>query len=222
MLLSDNLLLFALNLACLLMFSMLLLFVLICRKHWQRRKRLEATVEIDKILGKMSDQGLFRETNRAFHGRLRYYYEHDYLDLLYACVRHCQALSGQELETYRNNAVRCGLFDRIPKNLRGSDAARICIALEICGLAGLRQYVADIEPYSWQPVFAPFACHALVRLDFADGMESLFRAYSHNLVNNCELLMICSEFGRSELVAWASQSSHWPLPVVLHQYWMTA
>ncbi len=222
-LLSDNLLLIALNLACLLMLSVLVLFALICQKHWQRRRRYRATAEIDRLLIQMSDPELFRESNQAFHDQLQAYYaSDDYPDLLYAWTRRCQRLVGSERDIYCNNSNRCGLFDQLPENLSGHNPATICIALEVCGLAGMPRYIGVVESYSWQPVYAPFACHALVRMNFEEGMESLLRAYGHGYVNNSELLTICSEFSQQRLATWASQSTHWPMPEVLRQYWMAS
>lgn len=217
---SDNLLLFALNLGALLLLSVVVLFALICRKHWQREKRHREAYEIERLLKCLTDTGLFHQSNQRFYAKLHGFIDHHYLDLLYAFARISRTLSGKDLETYYVNAVRCGLFEQIPHNLISTNPEKICIALEICGLAGLRQHINIIENYSCQPVYAPFACHALVRLNFDEGMASLFRAFGHNVVNNAELLIICSEFDQQKLVAWAFESSHWPLPEVLQKYWI--
>lgn len=219
---SDSLLLFALNLAALLLLSVALLFILICRKHWQRKKRHREAIEIDRLLECLTDASLFHESNHQFHGQLRHYFGHNYLDLLYAFARTGRRLSGKRLDTYYLNASRCGLFEQIPLNLKSNNPEKICIALEICGLAGLQQFINIVENYSWQPIYAPFACHALVRLNFSDGMASLFRAFGHKLVNNSELLIICGEIEKDKLVSWASESCHWPLPEVLEKYWITS
>lgn len=220
-LLSDNLLLFAWNLSWLLMLSVVCLFLLICRKHYLRHKRYTATRHIDLLLAQMTDQELFAQTNHAFHSQLAGFYKTDYLDLLYAWVRYFQALVPEQRISYLQNSSRCGIYDRLPENLSESDPARICISLEVCGLAGLIQYVAEIERYSWLPIYAPFACHALVRLNFDEGMKSLFRAYGHRLINNAEMLIICSEYTPSHLSTWATESGHWPLPTVLQEYWIS-
>lgn len=215
---SDDLLLFAWNLAWLLMLSVAGLFMLICRKHYQRRRRYRAVAEIDRLLNRVTDPELFHESNTEFHRRLKQYYAHDYLDLLYAWTRKCQQLNGAEREIFCNNSTRCGLFDRIPENLKGIEAAQICIALEVCGLAAMTQYAEQVTRYTWLPTYAPFACHAMVRMNFENGMECLFRAYGHQLINNGELITICSEFSQDKISAWATQSTHWPLPEALYQY----
>lgn len=219
---SNSVQLFALNLGALLLLSITVLFILICRRHWRRSKRHQEAIEIDRLLERLKDASLFHESNHQFHHRLHRYYDHNYLDLLYAFAKTGRTLTGKNLETFNNNASRCGLFEQIPLNLKSKNPEKICIALEICGLAGLQQYIHAVENYSWQPVFAPFACHALVRLNFPEGMASLFRAFGHKLVNNSELLTICSEFEKAQLVIWASETSHWPLPEVLQKHWITS
>ena len=221
-LLSDNLLLFAWNLTWLLMLSIIVLFLLICHKHYQRGCRYRIGTEIDSLLKQLTDPELFHDSNVAFHQRVRHYFQHNYIDLLYAWTRQCQKLSGTERIIYCNNAARCSLFEKIPDNLCGHDSAKICIALEVCGLANMIRYTALVEPYSWEHTYAPFACHALVRMNFAEGMECLLRAYGHQYVNNGELLTICSEYSKEQLQDWAIQSTRWPLPEVLRTHWITA
>lgn len=204
------------------MLSVAALFVLICRKHYQRHRRYRAVAEIDRLLDQLTDSELFHESNTAFHQRLRQYYAHDYLDLLYTWTRQFRQLPEAARETYCHNSARCGLFDRIPENLHSSDSAQICIALEVCGLATMTQYTAEVARYTWLPTYAPFACHAMVRMNFEDGMECMLRAYGHRLINNGELITICSEYSQQRLVEWATQSTHWPLPEALQKYWVTS
>lgn len=215
---SDNLLLFAWNLAWLLMLSVAILFALICRKHYERYKRYKALAEIENLLDQIANPELFQGVNFIFHERLRYFYERDNLDLMYAWAKKCKALSADARTIYCNNSARLGLFNRIPAYLASSNSSRICIALEVCGLADIREYIEEVGRYSWLPVYAPFACHALVRINFDEGMKSLFRAYGHQIISNSELLNICSEFSSMKLNAWAVESMHWPLPRVLNEY----
>lgn len=219
-LLSDKLLLFAWNLAWLLMLSVAGLFFLICRKHYQRRQRYRTMAEMDRLLQQLCDPELFRVANVNFHERVRHYYDRDYLDLIYTWTRQCQNLTRSERDIYCQNSARCGLFDRIPENLAGRDPARICIALEVCGLASMTRYMDLVLRFSWMPIYAPFACHALVRMNFDEGMACVLRAYGHQLISSVELITICAEFGKQELTAWATQTAHWPLPEVLRKYWI--
>ena len=221
-LLSDNLLLFAWNLTCLLMLSVAGLFFLICRKHYQRRQRYRAVTEIDRLLKQMTDPELFNESNVAFHERLRHYYDHNYVDLLYTWTRQFQKLTAVERDLYCNNSARCGLFDHISENLNDRDSAKVCISLEVCGLARMTSFAEQVMRYSWAPTFAPYACHALVRMNFDEGMPCVLRAYGHQLISNAELISICTEFSKDELTSWATQTAHWPLPEVLHKYWVSA
>lgn len=202
------------------MSSVIVLFLLICRKHYQRHIRYIANQEIDQLLLQLKSPELFRESNVEFHHRLRHYYDRDYLDLLYAWVRICQQLLPRDRDVFVANSERCGLYERIPQNLNNSHAARICVALEVCGLAKLTNFIEEVERYTWRRIYAPFACHALVRMNFEEGMESLFRAYGHQLVNNAELLIICAEVTQDRVALWAKQSSRWPLPEVLQKYWV--
>lgn len=217
---SDNLLLFAWDLAWLLLLSVLLIFVLICRKHYQRNQRYRKMAEIECLLDSLKDPELFAAKQIEFHRRLRYFYENNYLDLLYAWTRKCQALTGIDREIYCNNAARCGLLDKIPENLNDKSPAKVCIALEVSGLAKLAQFTSLVEQFSWEPVYAPFACHALVRMDYSEGMRSVFRAYGHKLLNNSEVLAISSEYTQAQIVEWARETGHWPLPLVLTTYWV--
>lgn len=219
-LLSDNLLLFAWNLAWLLMLSVVMLFLLICWKHWRRYRRYKSTVGINQLLERLPDPDLFREPNLDFHAELKSCLENDYLDLIYAWVRFAQKLESAPAAMFIQNSARCGMFDLIGRNLGGSDPARICVALEVCGLARLSTYVPQVEGYTWKAIYAPFACHALVRMDFQEGMSALFRAYGRGLVNNAELLIVCSEFDKSALLDWAKETLHMPLPEVLRKYWV--
>lgn len=219
-LLSDNLLLFAWNLAWLLMLSVAGLFLLICRKHYQRHHRYRTMAEIDRLLNQLLDPELFREPQTDFHERVRQYYVRNYLDLIYTWARQAQQLSNVEREIYCHNSERCGLFDRIPENLNSRDPARVCIALEVCGLARMTQYTDLALRLSWLPLYAPFACHALVRMNFEEGMPCVLRAYGHQLISSGELITICTEFSKHELTTWAKQTVHWPLPEVLYKYWV--
>lgn len=221
-LLSDNLLLFAWNLACLLTLSVAGLFLLICWKHYQRRQRYRAMTEIEHLLNQLLDPDLFREPNHDFHAQLRQYYDQDYIDLIYTWTRICQKLPPGQRDIYCQNSARCSLFDRIPENLDGRDPARICIALEVCGLARMTRYTDLVLRFSWLPIYAPFACHALLRMNFEEGMACVLRAYGHQLISNAELLTLCAEFSKHELTAWATQTGHWPLPEVLGKYWISA
>ena len=217
-LVSDSLLFFAWNLAWLLMVTVLGLFILISHKHYQRWRREQATVQINKLLSQLVDPELFRETNPEFNNRLNFYYRTDYLDLLYAWVRKRLGLNDFIAQIYIDNSARCGLFDQISRNLEEKKPERVCVALEVCGLASLRTYSIYVEKFTWSKGYAPFACHALVRIDFEAGMESLFRAYNHKLVNNAELLTICAEIDPVMLRDWSRESLHWPLPEVLQRY----
>lgn len=216
--LSDNLLLLAWNLGWLLMINVLGLFLLICHKHYQRWRRQLATVEIDKLLSQLVDPELFHEKNQRFHELLKFYFRTDYLDLLYAWVHERLRLAGASAEVYIDNSARCGLFDGISRNLEDKKPERVCIALEVSGLANLRQYIGQVEKFTWSKIYAPFACHALVRIDFEMGMESLFRAYGHKMVNNAELLTICAEIDPVKLQVWSKEDLRWPLPEVLQMY----
>lgn len=218
----DNLLLFAWNLAWMLMLSVLVMFVLICRKHYQRNQRYQKMAEIERLLVVMTDLELFIEKQPEFHSRLRYFYENNYLDLLYAWTRKCQGLTDSVREIFCNNAARCGLFEKIPENLNDKSPSKVCIALEVSGLAQLTQFTCLVERFSWEPIYAPFACHALVRMNFSEGMRSVFRAYGHTLLNNSEMLAICSEYSPSQLLEWANETGNWPMPKVLTTYWVCA